>query len=376
MKYSVNISTLFLLLVMTLGSCKQNAVVAPVIIDPNLSSTTVLLTDQFNGEEIVLIGNQKKNFILAFSRLFQEEMLEFKLATTPLPAMIQDQFGNIWDVHGRAISGPNEGSILTKINGSSGYWFSFGALYPGVEIYDGPSAIPDFQLSTSPGWLVPRESVYQGAGFDAIESLENPNFINFDFRNFPNEDFYVGEDDLIIGLSINGESKAYPHKILDQHEVVNDVVGGESISIIYCPLTGTTSVWEQNVEGNPSGFGVSGFLYSSNILPFDRHSESLWSQLEAKCVNGPLIGAKVNTVQFMETTWNTWRNMHNTPKVIAEDTGVDRDYSVYPYSDYITNNDNLVYPIQFDDPRLPRKERVFCIIVDSKAKVYRFESFK
>ena len=289
---------------------------------------------------------------------------------------MKDQHGNLWDIHGHCISGDQKGNRLEALSSCMGYWFAFGALYPGAEIFEGPSHTPNVNLRKTEGWLVPKESVYQGAGFDAIKSLQYPEFIQYDFRNYPGEDFYVKEEDLIVGVEINGEVKAYPHRILDWHEVINDRVGGIDISIIYCPLTGTATVWEQSVVEGSSEFGVSGFLYSSNILPFDRYSESLWSQLEGQCVNGRLIGTNVKTFHFIETTWNTWRNMYNTPLVIDENTGVDRDYSEYPYNDYRTNDNNIIYPIQYDDNRLPRKERVLGITSNGKAKVYRFSSFK
>lgn len=344
--------------------------------EPVLSSSTKIIYDEFDGIKLVLVGNQLKHYILAFNRVFQGQELTFTSTRQTLPALMEDQLGNLWDIHGYAISGPDQGERLEKVSACMGYWFAFGSLYPGAEIYEGTTHEPNLTLDQTPGWLVAKESVYQGAGFDAIKSLQYPEFLDFDFRNFPGENFYLDEDDLVVGIEVNGEVKAYPHRILDYHEVINDRIGGIDISIIYCPLTGTSSVWEQSVTEASSEFGVSGFLYSSNIIPFDRHSESLWSQLEGKCINGRLIGTTVKTFHFVETTWNTWRNIYNTPQVVSENTGVDREYSVYPYSDYKTNHNNLIYPIQYDDDRLPRKERVFGIISNSKAKVYRFESFK
>ncbi len=346
------------------------------VLEPTFSSTTKIIYDEFDGTELVLIGNQQKNFILSFNRIFQGQTLTFSNTRQTLPALMEDQLGNLWDLHGYAIAGPNKGKRLKKVSASMGYWFAFGALYPGVEIFEGSTHTPNLNLKKTAGWLVAKESIYQGAGFDAIKSLQNPAFLDFDFRDFPTDNFYLEADDLVVGIEVNGVVKAYPHRILDYHEVINDHIGGIDISVIYCPLTGTTSVWEQSVVEASSEFGVSGFLYSSNIVPFDRHSESLWSQMEGKCINGRLIGTTVNTFHFVETTWNTWHNIYNTPKVISEDTGVDREYTVYPYNDYKSNHDNLIYPIQYDDDRLPRKERVLGIISNGKAKVYRFESFE
>jgi hypothetical protein len=117
-------------------------------------------------------------------------------------------------------------------------------------------------------------------------------------------------------------------------------------------------------------------LYNSNLIAFDRNTKSNWSQIRLEAVNGPLSGTKMPTFQVVETRWSVWKEMYPGTKVVSEDTGWDRPYGVYPYGDYRTNNDNLLFPVSIDDGRLERKERVHGVILNGKAKVYRFSSFE
>ncbi len=108
-------------------------------------------------------------------------------------------------------------------------------------------------------------------------------------------------EDLLIVVQIYGALKAYPHPILDYHEIVNDEVGGHPVSVTYCPLTGTAKVWDR-LGTEAYLFVFSGFLYNSNLLPFDRITQSLWHQLEGKCINGDRIREKVYLVSHVEMT--------------------------------------------------------------------------
>ena len=197
-------------------------------------------------------------------------------------------------------------------------------------------------------------------------------FIDFDFLPTTNdeESFFVADNDLVIVVSLNGETKVYPHSILDWHEIVNDVVGGEQLSITYCPLTGTAKIFKQN-----DAFGVSGLLYNSNVIAFDRTTESLWTQLDAQCIYGPRIGEEIETVPFVEMPWSSWRRFQSSPKVMSDDTGINRDYNEYPYGDY-RETDIVSFPLRYLDRRLPVKERVFSIIIDGQAKAISHERFR
>lgn len=218
-------------------------------------------------------------------------------------------------------------------------------------------------------WLVPSNEVLDGGpGKDGIPSVDNPQFA-------PIADIdYMDDDDLVLGFKIGNEVRAYTHKVLDWHEIVNDEVNGFPIAITYCPLTGTGIGWGREVNGGVTEFGVSGLLYNSNLIPYDRNSDSNWSQMTNKCVNGELINTKINTHFLFETTWATWKEMYPNSQVITTNTGVNRNYSSFPYGNYRTSS-SINFPISNDDDRLHRKERVLGVLINEQARVYRFDKF-
>ncbi len=219
-------------------------------------------------------------------------------------------------------------------------------------------------------WLIPKNEVHDGGpGKDGIPALEEPEFISV------NQVEYLNDDDLVLGFKSGDEVKAYPHKILDWHEIINDKVGTVSVAVTYCPLTGTGIGWNRVVDGKGTTFGVSGLLYNSNLIPYDRSTGSNWSQMRLDCVNGPLQSTKISTYQLIETTWETWKRMYPNSSVVSTNTSYNRNYNRYPYGDYLTNNSYFIFPVKPEDDRLPSKERVLGIITDKRVKAFRFSNF-
>jgi len=219
-------------------------------------------------------------------------------------------------------------------------------------------------------WLIPIEEIRDGGpGRGGIPAIDNPVFIGANAN-------YISDDDLVIGIIKGNEIKAYPHIVMDWHEIVNDNdVGGSPVTINYCPLTGTAFGWDGVVNGQATTFGVSGLLYNSNLILFDRNTGSNWSQLKLECVNGALMGDLPQTISVVETKWGVWKNMFPSTKVLSLNTGFNRDYGQYPYGDYITNNDFLLFNVNPANDALPRKERVYAIIDNTITRAYRFEDF-
>lgn len=218
-------------------------------------------------------------------------------------------------------------------------------------------------------WLIPVGQVYDGGpGKDGIPALTNPRFVS------PQEASYLTDNDLVIGVRIGTEARAYPHPILDWHEIINDEIGTTAFAITYCPLTGSGIAWDRVLNGTKTTFGVSGLLYNTNLIAYDRATNSNWSQMRLQCVNGPLIRTKPRAYSIIETTWKTWKELHPQTVVVSSNTGYSRPYGVYPYGNYKESPD-IIFPISHDDSRLPRKERVHGIIVDGRTKVYRITTF-
>lgn len=223
-------------------------------------------------------------------------------------------------------------------------------------------------------WLIPAGDVWDGGvGKDGIYALMNPPFKSVAATS------YLQEDDLVLGIKVRNTVKAYPHRILDWHEIVNDDFFSRTIAITYCPLTGSgigfnvSRTWE-----GVSSFGVSGFLWNNNLIPYDRRTDSNWSQMLLWCVNGSLRGTRVETVPLIETTWSTWKKMFPNSQVLSDETGLNRPYHIFPYGNYKTDP-FLLFPISTDDQRLPRKARVHGVILDPvarQAKAYPFQLFE
>jgi len=218
-------------------------------------------------------------------------------------------------------------------------------------------------------WLVPSEEVLTGAGKDVIPAVDNPTFDIATNNNFLNN------NDLVVGIVHNGVAKAYAHRILDWHEIVNDNISDINYAMTYCPLTGTAIAWDRDLAGGTTTFGVSGRLYNTNLIPFDRATDSNWSQMRLDCINGENINTVIETFPVIETTWATWKAAYPNSEVMNLSTGFSRDYTAFPYGDYRTNDNNILFPVAIDD-RLPAKERALLVIGDNTNKVYSIELFE
>jgi len=218
-------------------------------------------------------------------------------------------------------------------------------------------------------WLIPANEIFDGGpGRDGIPALDNPHFVK------PAEATYLNDNDLVIGIKIGNEVRAHPHPILDWHEITNGAIAGEPYSITYCPLTGSGMAWEPIIDGRLTTFGVSGMLYNTNLIPYDRATGSNWSQMKMLCVNGSRIGQEPEIIPVVETTWRTWKTMYPESKVLSTLTGFSKPYGQYPYGDYKTNQNRLLFPVGNSDSRLTQKERVLGVVVDGESKVYPMQS--
>jgi len=371
--------SIFLLSISSLQSCKkQEEDTSFPILEPIEVQTNVkVIHDELQGINLVVAGSNASNFIVAFERkLADGTELDFEVADKRLPILMQDNEGNEWDIFGMATSGPRKGEKLVSTNSYMGYWFSWAAFHPDLEIYgEAPSTVPAPTPNSTEGWLVPQNEVLGGGpGLDGIPSLQNPERVDIQSMYGVNGNNFLEEDDLVVGIRVGDEIRAYPHRVMDWHEIINDDFAEEKLALIYCPLTGTATAWNRNVNGSVTTFGVSGLLYNTNIMPFDRTTLSFWSQMRGDCINGDLIGMEVDIYPVFETSFRTWRGLFPNSEIVTTETGFQRDYTDYPYGDYRTN-EQLIFPVSNLDKRLSLKERVLGVIVNGKAKTYRLQSF-
>lgn len=220
-------------------------------------------------------------------------------------------------------------------------------------------------------WLVPIEEIKDGGpGKDGIPSIDNPQFIGVS-----DAEAFISDEDLVVGMVINNTVKAYPHLILDWHEIVNDELNGQFYTLSYCPLTGTAFSWVSESAGTKSTYGVSGLLYNANLILYDRHTDSHWSQMLLQCINGDQIGEQPRVQQVIETDWATWKVLYPESEVLSLETGFNRSYGVYPYGVYKEHDDYFIFHAYPSNEALPNKQRVFALIHNEQSKVFEFESF-
>jgi len=216
------------------------------------------------------------------------------------------------------------------------------------------------------GSLVPASEIHAGGpSKDGIPAIDHPNFV-------PASDasFLEGEDE-ILGLVRGGEAKAYPIPIMNWHEIVNDRIGGEHVAVTYCPLCGTGVAFRSSIGGKDLSFGVSGLLYNSDVLLYDRETESLWSQIGKQAIAGPLKGESLEALALTHTTWRAWKRDHPDTLVLSTETGHRRDYSRDPYAGYAQEK-GLYFPVAAKSRRYHPKERVLGLEIAGKFKAYPF----
>jgi len=225
----------------------------------------------------------------------------------------------------------------------------------------------DFDFSNH---SVPLDQILSGGPpKDGIPAILKPVFITAVEAGFLNE------QDRILGLVEGGEAKAYPIKILNWHEIVNDTLAGKPVLVTYCPLCGTGIGFRPLINGRRMTFGVSGLLYQSDMMMYDHQSESLWSQISMKAIAGPMTGAKLTHIFLEHTTWGEWRRAHPNTKVLSTKTGFSRDYQRDPYLGYAQRAD-LMFPIKQTDSRFHPKEWVLGLEVGGMFKAYPFSELK
>ena len=196
-----------------------------------------------------------------------------------------------------------------------------------------------------------------GVRQDGIPPLRYPNMIAAD------EAEYLDDDNVIFGIEVNGDARAYPKRILAWHEMFVDEVGGESVAGVYCTLCGTMILYNTKHDGIDHQLGTSGFLYRSNKLMYDKATQSLWNTLQGEPVIGPLVdkGISLEVMSVVTTTWGEWKERHPNTQVLSLITGHQRDYGEgVAYHDYFST-DELMFNTPFSDRRLKNKEEVLAL---------------
>jgi hypothetical protein len=197
---------------------------------------------------------------------------------------------------------------------------------------------------------------------DAIPAIDHPRFVSADRANY-------APDELVIGVEVDGETRAYSIPHLSKHEIVNDDIRGVRLAITWCPLCFTAIVYDREIDGTVFDFGVSGKLIMNGLVMYDRQTESYWSQLLGEAIEGPLVGTRLRHYpNTWQTTWAEW--LERFPDTIALDKA--GSGSGDGYAEYYRNNEAGIHPQTVDDDRLGAKEWIIGVEQDGEAVAYDF----
>lgn len=218
---------------------------------------------------------------------------------------------------------------------------------------------------------VPLEKIISGGlPKDGIPSIDNPKFVSIAEANKFLKDAEPG-----IVLDINSVQRFYPFQILVWHEIVNDTIKGRRILITYCPLCLSGIVFKPIVKGEEAEFGTSGKLWQSNLVMYDRKTDSLWSQILGEAIVGEMTGTRLEVLPSDQIKFGDWKKLYPRGEVLSRDTGATRFYGQDPYGDYYTTP-GAYFPVGKKDGRLSEKDFVLGVVINGKAKAYWPEAIK
>ena len=222
-------------------------------------------------------------------------------------------------------------------------------------------------FNVSNATIATSEILSGGPGRDGIPSIDKPKFVRPSAANF------MLPEDLVVSVTVGDRTRAYPLRILVWHEIVNDDFAGQPIAVTYCPLCGTAMVFNREVGDRVLSFGVSGLLHNSDVLMYDRQTDSLWSQLARKAVSGPQVDTALEWLTSEHLTWAACKAKYPQGEVLSTQTGAQRNYSGSAYASYEQSPDTM-FPVPTTRTELPKKDWVVGVIVDGVARAYPLKS--
>jgi len=212
-----------------------------------------------------------------------------------------------------------------------------------------------------------REITSGGPPRDGIPAIDSPKFVSV-----PDADSWLDPHEAVVALEIGGDARAYPAQILMWHEIVNDVVGGTPIAVTWCPLCNTAIVFRRELDGLVLDFGTTGRLRFSNLIMYDRQSESWWQQASGEAIIGQLTGKRLEMLAAELVSWQDFKSAHPSGRVLSRETGHSRPYGLNPYTAY-----DLGGPVLYQGPTipgaLPAMARVVTVDMGGEAVAYPYE---
>jgi hypothetical protein len=231
-----------------------------------------------------------------------------------------------------------------------------------------PGGRSQAEAGTTPDPLVdPEEIISGGPPPDGIPPIDDPKFLAASDAGF------LADREPVLAVEIDGEAKAYPLQIMTWHEIVNDTIGGVPVTVTYCPLCNTGIAFERpTIGGQLLDFGTSGKLYNSNLIMYDRQTESFWAQATGQAVVGELTGEQLTFVPARILSFADWRTEHPDGLVLSRDTGHERPYGENPYAGYDSSERPFLFAGE-PDARLPATSRVLGIAREGDVVAFPYE---
>lgn len=243
----------------------------------------------------------------------------------------------------------------------------------GADGEDVPFSTAEWETDFSQHSVPLAEFVGGGPPKDGIPSIDEPKFVST-----AEADQFLEPREPVAVVELDGAARAYPIQILTWHEIVNDRIGGQPIAVTYCPLCNSTVAFRREVNGEAVEFGTTGMLRNSDLVMYDRRTESWWQQITAEAVVGELAGEKLEVVSSQILSWEGFRRAHPDGEVLSRDTGSRRDYGESPYAGYDADPDSAPFLLEGEPDRsLPPKERVAAVQTgEGSAVVYPFSRLR
>jgi hypothetical protein len=218
-----------------------------------------------------------------------------------------------------------------------------------------------------------QEFASGGPGKDGIPAIDHPRFVSV-----PQADDFLDAQEAIAVLELGREVKAYPIQILIWHEIVNDELAGRPVAVTYCPLCNSTVAFGREVAGRVLDFGTTGNLRNSDLVMYDRQTESWWQQITAEAVVGKLTGTRLKLLPSQILSWAQLKRLHPDAEVLSRHTGFSRPYGENPYVGYEADPNSEPFLFEGElDRSLPPMERVAAVSAsDGGAVVYPFSRLR
>lgn len=206
---------------------------------------------------------------------------------------------------------------------------------------------------------------------DGIPAIDEPKFVSS-----TSAAAWIAPKEPVISLELNGQARAYPLQILMFHEIVNDELGGIPVTVTFCPLCNASIVFDRRVNDQVLDFGTTGNLRKSDLVMYDRQTESWWQQFTGKAIIGDLVGTQLKRFTGNIVAFEDFQKAYPQGDVLSKDTGFFRPYGQNPYRGYDSIEDRPFLFFDPLDPRLPVMERVLNVSIGGENTLYPFSLFK